>query len=403
MDLKKCMTAEHFPKFKIEDIAFYGGYALFLVWKITASSVLAIPEGSLLNTAVHFISLAMLSVSVFFSFKRDVGMAPYAIAILLGIAVKVFADSMLFFDLSILLLAARHRSFRSICVATLAISGSTIAAIVGLSLCGVVANYPFSRGEVVRWGLGFRWTTFLSHYYLNLVMLYIFIRRDKTTTVELIAIALIDLLIYLATDSRNSFVLVLVVVIAVFAWRLLPERLLPKLDHLKRLATQYLLIALVAGFFIASVLYNPSSAMFQDANDILSNRLQQTHESIETYGLKPFGSEIEWASKGVIGMGMDSPSYEEGDVNYVDNSFIELLLNTGYIPFLVVMGWLLAAGSWAAKHEGWLVCFYLLVIAVHSTVDPQLLLIEYNTFLFLIMEMAVKQYRAASELLSNKV
>lgn len=373
----------------VEDILFFMGYALLLIWRIVLSSVLAFPEGSFLNTCIHIIVLGLLFASTVSAFRNHHGLSPYFSAIILGIVIKICTGSMLFFDLSILLLAARGRSFRSICVATILISGITIAVIVGLALGGVIENYPFTRGDKIRWGLGFRWTTLLSHYYLNLVMVYFYIRKTRITAIELVAVLTIDFLIYHATNSRNSFILVLVIVAAAILYRSSSKTLRLKMNPLKKMFAQYAPIILVIGFFAASAAYSPESTLLRNANEVMSNRLQQTHESIQRYGLKPFGSEIEWAAKGVIDMGEDAPSNKQGDVNYVDNSFIELLLNEGYIPFLFVMGWIIAAGAWAAKHEGWFVCLCLFVIALHSTLDPQLLLVEYNTFLFLIMRMSI--------------
>ena len=90
-----------------------------------------------------------------------------------------------------------------------------------------------------------------------------------------------------------------------------------------------------------------------------------SHNALYNYGISLLGAKIDW-------VGMTEVSATQ-TYNYVDNSFIQILLANGLIFFLILIYMLniLMSKMYINKQKHILYC--LLFIGVHSLLDPQLL------------------------------
>ena len=68
----------------------------------------------------------------------------------------------------------------------------------------------------MRYSLGFAWASYAPNLFLFVSMQYMLLRRNKITWLEIIAIELINIFIFLQTDTKMSF-LVLTLLVCVMA------------------------------------------------------------------------------------------------------------------------------------------------------------------------------------------
>ncbi|MCD8020655.1 MAG: hypothetical protein LUF92_14075 [Clostridiales bacterium] len=112
-------------------------------------------------------------------------------------------------------------------------------------------------------------------------------------------------------------------------------------------------------------------------NIIFHDRLNYGHQGIENYGIHLFGQQIEWIGNGGLGFVKQEL---EGAYNYVDCSYMKILLDYGLLVLLfAVIGYTLAVYQACRKNNIYL-CLALSMVAVYSLIEPRLLEFGFNPF-----------------------
>ena len=368
----------------VSELLFFAGYGIWLIWKLISVSMFSFAEGSPVNTGFHLVSLLLLAASSLITLRIDGSLALAAITGLLGVAVDVCADNVVFIDLAVILYASGVTSFRKTALFSLALLAVGSIVIVVSSQVGIIPDYLFPRGDAMdRHGLGFLYCTNLSHLYLGMTLIYIYLRGNRAHILEYAAILAIDFTIYYLTDSRNSCGLVLVAALLALAVRYIQNDVFGRaLCFLSRWA--------FIGFTIMGLLlalcYDSSSEVWTSINEVTSNRIAQDNASLTKYGVLPFGQKIEFANR-TIAMGETDKTERDvmpsGDTNIVESSFLNILITKGVISLAAV---LLAFWVSLKKNKDCLLAAIMLVIAAHSAFDFQLINLLYTTFLFFVWD-----------------
>lgn len=379
---------------KLAEPLFFLGYVSWLLWKVQCLTFLSFPEGSPINTLIHFSLLVVLSIPAFLLVGRDARTAMAVALFALGIAVWRMSGEFSLVDLAVLLQASRSTSFDRIVRVSFCVVGLASLLVVLLALAGVIPNHPFTRGDRIRFGLGFLYSTFAPLLYLYLMLSYLYIRREQITAWELLGAFVVNILLFVATDSRNPFILTMLIIVGGVAYRAgillgtAPRRLLG-------LLAEWSPVVLTAVFLVISLAYTPMNPLFERANTLLSGRLAYTNASLATYGITPFGQETDWVTNVMVatddGFSLHSETELEADRNYVDNSYINILITKGVLAFTVTLSVFTLAGRWARTRGDLILCLILLIIAVHSTIDTQLLDVTFNPFVFFAWDAAAEK------------
>ncbi len=374
---------------------FLVGYGVWLVFRLSRLSLLAFPDGSPLNTLMHigalFIIVLSLAVSLVWE-KNPITkrILPFLALFIVGVVQELLIDEPMCVDLALLFLAADRVDFRKIAKYTLWIEGICCAIIVLSSLVGIIPNYYITRSDgVVRYYLGFTYCTFLSHLFFNMVLIVLYIRRENVRYRELGLLAIIDVGIFIATNSKNSFVLVLLILLVAYC---IKRASIKRTQRPGRVVQQCARISVIVFPLLSlciALLYNPQSAAWRTANNFLSNRIAQTHASTERYGFEPFGQDIDFVGNGLVAGGdgvATAEAHPDGDSNFIDNSYMNVLVNNGLVVALIFWVALICTAQRGIREDDSWLSLALLAIAVHSLFDPQLLQLVYNTFLFIIWQ-----------------
>lgn len=371
---------------------FLVGFIVILVWRVSTSSLLAFPDGSLLNTAIHYGSLLALALSSVLGEKRPARMVVGICLFILGAVVYLRSGDPVFVDLSVTLYACSLFPMRwTVKVGAITVAVAVTAVMVASQL-GIVEDYMFPRGGgVFRHGLGFLYCTFPSHYLLSVVLAYLYLRGKRLGWLEYLPILAANFAIYILTDSRNSFLLVLLVVACSVALRFNVFQLICRSGLMGGLI-RWAFVACAALCIVATVAYDGDSEAWTRANSVLSNRLEQTQASLYRYGVTPFGSDITFLTNGLVitedGAVDDETVKEDGDTNFVDSSYMNILIRLGAVSLIASVA-LMTAGCWRAVFGGDLMLqFCLAVTALHSIVDTQMLELPYNLLLIVAFNSA---------------
>ena len=191
------------------------------------------------------------------------------------------------------------------------------------SQVGLIKDYMFDVTTRARHGLGFTWTTTAPIMFLFFEMLYIFIRKNKISLVEVLILELITYWFYLMTDTRMCFVVSVVTPIVLYVLKFFKPKREQGNNKISKHWFLMILPSLICVFSIAiNVFYDANNSVWLKINSLLSGRLRLGHSGLQEYGISVFGQKIEW-------VGYSAGKVVGDSYNYVDCSYMQILLEKG--------------------------------------------------------------------------
>ena len=132
--------------------------------------------------------------------------------------------------------------------------------------------------------------------------------------------------------------------------------------------------------FCMTKFYN-NSGILKHINKILSSRLSISQRTMEKYGIHLFGQIIQYVGWGGIG---HTTTELSGTYDYVDTSYIKLMLDNGIIVWcLIMLGWTIISIYSYKKNDKYLL-YAIAVIAVYCMVEQWLMNLGANPFVIFL-------------------
>lgn len=375
-------TSTH-ERLQFSEFLFFVAYGSFLVQKLISMSFFAAYFGDWFQTAVNILVVACIALAELVISRFDRKTVALVVICALLVVCALATDYKTFVLFAVLIYGSRKVDFKRIAIFSIVIIVVCTVATIIASLLGIIQDYIWvdSKNERVRHGFGFLYCTYISHLFLNVVMLYAYVKKSLNS-LEYIAIVAIDAAIYVTTSSRTSFILVIVFLAAFAFWE---SNLKGKKQNrgLLRLMAQFSFVVFAAVSLVLVLCYDPGVEWMQSLNKALSGRLVYSNASLNNYGITPFGTDVRFAQNGLAPDGSLLVSTGIFDRNVIDNSYVQILVQRGWIVFVIAAILYLRVGEIAIANNDSLLCIILLIIYMHSLIDPQLLDLHYNTFMFL--------------------
>lgn len=282
----------------------------------------------------------------------------------------------------VLMVVARNFDFRLIAKAALAAMCVGCLVVVLSSFFGLIGDYVWTLQGRVRHGLGFRYTTYLSHYLLYGFLLYVYLTNGRPAWKILLLVSCLDVWIFILTDSRNSFVLTLLVVACCIFLRGWFKRTKPIKTTLPVFTLLYPVIAFAS--IALMVGYDPSVQWMRDFNTFLGSRLSIQHFTYQMYGSSPFGQVVSFVGQGLTTSLDRSLNVNGGVVTFIDNSYCNTYVRFGIFALLFFVVAFSTMMFKAGRSGNRVLVLIFCVIAVHSFVDSWWIAPQYDIFMFLI-------------------
>lgn len=286
------------------------------------------------------------------------------------------------------ILAAKNISFKYILKLAFLTSVITTTLIVILSISGFLPDWIFYRGDSIRHSFGFYYTTTLSHIFFFDVLAFIALKKDLNVY-NFGSILIINSFIYFFTKSRNSFLLILLCLLIYFLLfkqkKINLKTMYLKFNQINKLIIDHFYTFMFIISLFISYLYNSQSTIWQVLNTLLNNRILLMSNALHQYGITLFGQYVKW-----IGMTDIEKFGSYLQYNYVDNAYIQLFIVQGIILSIFLYFIFYRLMKSLRTNNRFLYLFCMIFIAIHSLVDPQLLYLEMNMFLFLLTPIIYK-------------
>lgn len=254
--------------------------------------------------------------------------------------------------------------------------------IVILSIIDVLPNWTFKRDKTkLRYALGFHYATIPATYYIHIVLMRIYLKRGNIPFSEMLLGVLIGALIYLPTDSRTGFYIVVLAIVLTAFLKLIRNTKI--IDIIKKPKILYILLPVLSFAAISAILimFDNGSQIADNVNRLLSKRLYFSLNAFKEHGVPLLGVNAEWFGWGGYGyIEMENFKY-----NYVDISYFMLIFDYGIlIVSCIIAGFTKSFADCFKKKNHWAV-FCLVFVLINCLIEPNLMRMDKNIFMLLLI------------------
>ena len=305
----------------------------------------------------------------------------------LTIAIAIFAKNRSVFFIWFILLALRKMEFDRLIQIAFKIFTIAFLVIICLATLGIIPNWEFSRGNSIRYALGFIYATDAIGMYLIIILMFFYTKREKSTKTELLILETINVFMYSYTNGRVSFILISLVLFIQFLSRFewIKNIFYCKIvQNCLKIICHTLPIVLFIGLHLLIVMYANNSFVANKVNKLLSNRIRLTYQAYRNYDVKPFGSNIKWQGWGGYGY----KELDEGEVfqyNFVDSSYAIMIFDYGVVfSSIIILGYRKIMIDNFNRKNYWLV-ISIMFILVWSFIEQHIINLGKNVFVLAFM------------------
>lgn len=356
---------------------FLFAYGIYLVAVILYSSVYAeMDYMKLFFPVVRFTAYGLVCAKIMLDFLEK-GYSKKELAVIVAVGILFLISAYVTKDKNLLIywvfiVAAHDVDFQDIIKWSLWVHIGALMFVIGSCYVGILENRIFGLmyGIRIRDSLGFQYTTTGSNFFFYIILMWVYWRKSKITWPEVAVLIAGNLYLFSKTDTKNAFALGMLAIIGTVVLKYIPY--LREYKKIYSVLAVGIVPALSAGIISISIKYDQAILWMDKFNRLISGRLDLGKSGYLNYGLRLFGQKIEWIG-GEPGEGIV--------YNFVDSSYMQMLLNFGPIILGLILAGLILIGIFIAVRKDTYFLLVFVLFAVHSTFDPQLVWIGYNSFL----------------------
>lgn len=288
----------------------------------------------------------------------------------------------------VLIYAARKVEFEKIAKWTCVLMGALFCFVVGASFLGVIENHVFiQEAGRTRYGLGFVYCSYASHYLLLFFMLY-FVLRKRIRWYEVLLLIAANVLGFMATDTKTDMISLVLMLATMLILHMFREK--------KRWRNVFSGVVFLLPFLFWGIsIYTAKkftwlSEDWASLNQMLNGRLDLGNKALAEYPLRLFGQKISWVGGSAM---IKNPTKV---YNYVDNNYLAVTLQMGVL-FAFFMCLVYARAACLAIQKNQIaIAAGLIVFMVVGLVNPEMRNLLYNTFVLVLLKSA-KDFEGAKK------
>lgn len=242
-----------------------------------------------------------------------------------------------------------------------------------LSQVGLVQNIIVeTRSDRVRSCLGFLWPSRLPNFLFTVLMLVMVVGKGRMSVPAHVAFTALAGLLYLATKTRGPLLATVLLLAFSVVLQIWPRLELPRWA---RALAEWVHPLCAALTLVPSLLYNHSIGWMHQLNYLSSNRLIYSHNALMQGGITLLGSPA-----------FDDATVSDRLAGYLDAAYLRLLCSMGVIAFVVFLFALVLLTSYALRKKDRALVACLAAVAIHSTLEGNLLWIQYTPILLILSD-----------------
>ncbi|HFI0529385.1 TPA: hypothetical protein ACGOXY_000610 [Streptococcus suis] len=275
--------------------------------------------------------------------------------------------------LIVIILGAYKIPVRKILATYLSISIFLMLVTVISSQIGLIENLIYYNRDTLRISFGFIYpTNFAAHIFYIYLAVCTYFRYDYKFLKIVLGCLLAFITFKYAGARLDSGTILLTMIFFTFIDL--------KLFSSKRILNifSYSFIVMFVLAYAFSLYYGGGSVLVKNLDLIFSNRLRLSYEAITDYGISWWGRTIQFN-------GLGGTTKTVSNYNYVDSSYIRLLLLKGWVFTLSFITYLTIFLKKAVKEKKSIILIVFFLIALNSMIAQHLLGIAYNVFIITLL------------------
>lgn len=287
------------------------------------------------------------------------------------------------------ILAAKNVNFNRIVRRYFKVNFILIALTSLYSVMGIIRNLSYSRGGVERYAMGIIYPTDYASYIFYLILAFCFLHYKKLGKFHYLSFIFIAVVLYLITNARLDFVLILLIVPVVMIAKKGESE---NFGLSKILASNYWssIIILPYCYILLNIYFKPSVSIYHYLDKLLSGRLTYGSIAMHRYSIHLFGQKIVEHGWGGI-KGSEMLKNNPAKYFFIDSSFVRLLMIYGAVLFVLLIAVMMIISLRGELRENYLMPAILLMITLSSLIDQHLLELSFNPFLLALLANKVYQ------------
>ena len=285
-------------------------------------------------------------------------------------------------DLNVLLLvfSARDIDFRKLLgtfsFATFLVLVLTIFA----SNMGVISNMFMRADGGYRFSLGFNYVSFASQRLFFALCSYLMFRGKKISYMELLSLLFATIYMYQQTSTSSPFYLsILILTYALLSIKIFKKEFIIGNFWTKTLVQYGFILALVIILYFC---FYSSGNLFHLVDQFTHNRLRLSVNGFQNFGVSWLGQPISFTTLDMFGN-------FTSNYNYIDSSFVQLLVIDGLIVSVFMLFALTKVMRYFVSIQKDIVLACLGIMIIHGMFDPQMLVLRYSPLILFISRLFI--------------
>ncbi|WP_342983951.1 polymerase [Streptococcus parasanguinis] len=289
-------------------------------------------------------------------------------------------DGILDINVLLLVFSARDIDFRKLLgtfsLATFLVLCLTIYA----SQKGIIANMFMNADGGYRFSLGFNYVSFASQRLFFALCTYLMFRGKRISYLELMALLLATIYMYQQTSTSSPFYLsILILTYALLSIKIFKKEFIIGNFWTKTLVQYGFILALVIILYFC---FYSSGNLFHLVDQFTHNRLRLSVEGFRNFG-------VSWLGQHIIFTTMDIFGNFTNNYNFIDSSFVQLLVIDGLIVSAFMLFALTKVMKYFVSIRKDIVLACLGIMIIHGMFDPQMLVLRYSPLILFISRLFI--------------
>lgn len=301
----------------------------------------------------------------------------YLFIVLSGVVAYVSGDYYLF-DISVIIVASRHYEFEKVVKAFLIVAVTMTFITIFATHLGLIQNRDFSSADRSRRAWGFKYATFLAHLFFFITMSFAIVLKEKFNYYHALILFIVNLWIFAITDTRNPFMLATLYIVFVYYYNSFEYFRELCLKVAKFLTPSFILTSCFIAFLSLTYKIFGFTHFF---DKLLTGRIYLGHEAIRVHGIQPFGQDLNMVGYATL---RSNHQITDNSYNYIDSSYLQILVLHGWIYFIALISLLTYTMVLIYRKKNMYLFAAMVLLAIHSMVDPQLTMLWYSPLLITI-------------------
>ena len=289
-------------------------------------------------------------------------------------------DGLLDINVLLLVFSARDIDFRKLLgtfsVATFLVLCLTIYA----SQKGMITNMFMNADGGYRFSLGFNYVSFASQRLFFALCTYLMFRGKRISYLELLALLLATIYMYQQTSTSSPFYLsILILTYALLSIKIFKKEFIIGNFLSKALAQYGFIVALEVILYFC---FYSSDNLFHLVDQFTHNRLRLSVDGFRNFGVSWLGQPISFTTLDMFGN-------FTSNYNYIDSSFVQLLVIDGLIVSAFMLLTLTKVMKYFVTIRKDIVLACLGIMIIHGMFDPQMLVLRYSPLILFISRLFI--------------